>query len=273
MNLLSSRCLYTSLSQSLAPTILFLAFVTPITSMYEKYARSFTDWENHKHRSTHEASLTIKSFAVSALVAYLNMALSAFLYVPFGAGIMTRLQSLFHGRDQNLFSVDAVAAKGKLNAGRLQDQMYAYGVTNSGVNAFMELGLPFIMRYVDSIRNGHRKVSGGRKKRVGFEDYNSDEGSTASTPTSPTPGTLSRTPSIAAAQASKEEREFLERVRGEVMLTEYELFADYSEMVTQFGYIVLWSAIWPIASGQLASFSSTIIANALLSPSILQQLV
>jgi len=45
-----------------------------------------------------------------------------------------------------------------------------------------------------------------------------------------------------------EEREFLDRVRREAALPEYDLFQDYSEMVTQFGYVAVWSAIWPLAS-------------------------
>lgn len=69
---------------------------------------------------------------------------------------------------------------------------------------------------------------GGKKKRVVFEDEQEKGG--------------------------LEEREFLERVRKEVALPEYELFGDYSEMVTQFGYVVLWSTIWPLASGTSLSF-------------------
>ncbi|KAJ7202944.1 hypothetical protein B0H12DRAFT_1162410, partial [Mycena haematopus] len=38
-----------------------------------------------------------------------------------------------------------------------------------------------------------------------------------------------------------------EQVRKEVALPEYELFGDYSEMATQFGYIALWSTIWLLA--------------------------
>jgi len=37
-------------------------------------------------------------------------------------------------------------------------------------------------------------------------------------------------------------------VRREAALPEYDLFQDYSEMVTQFGYVAVWSAIWPLAS-------------------------
>jgi hypothetical protein len=47
-------------------------------------------------------------------------------------------------------------------------------------------------------------------------------------------------------------REFLDRVRAEVTLPEYDLFVDYNEMVVQFGlgYEVVWSSIWPLAGGE-----------------------
>jgi len=41
--------------------------------------------------------------------------------------------------------------------------------------------------------------------------------------------------------------ELLEQIRSEVALPEYELFGDYSETITQFGYVTLWSSIYPLA--------------------------
>ncbi|KAF8757964.1 hypothetical protein RHS01_03508 [Rhizoctonia solani] len=60
---------------------------------------------------------------------------------------------------------------------------------------------------------------------------------------------------LAPAEAStiKEQRkvgrrdQLVEHAREESMLPEYTLFSDYAEMVTQFGYIVIWSAAWPLA--------------------------
>lgn len=72
---------------------------------------------------------------------------------------------------------DVSSAKRKLNPSRLQDQMFAYTVTNQIVNTFTEIGLPYIIRFVDSVRNGKSKKggrsrsgSGGKKKRVVFKD-------------------------------------------------------------------------------------------------------
>ncbi|KAJ7036619.1 calcium-activated chloride channel-domain-containing protein [Mycena alexandri] len=200
-----------------SPTILFVALVPRLLAVYQAIATRFTAWENHAHQSSHAASLTVKTFALSALVAYMGLALSAFVYVPFGEGIMRMVQGMWN--------VDTSVAGQKLNAARLKDQMFAYTVTNQIVNTFVEVGLPYVLRAVGSFRakksNGNGNGKGDKKKRVVFEDEKEKGG--------------------------EEEREFLEIVRAEAALPEYELFGDYSEMVTQFGYVAIWSVIWPLA--------------------------
>ncbi|EIW81754.1 DUF590-domain-containing protein [Coniophora puteana RWD-64-598 SS2] len=276
---------------SFMPTVLFMAIVPQILNIYRVHATRYTDWENHSHQSTHTASLTIKEFALAAINAYLGLALSAFVYVPFGESVMTAVhQTLLSDRgsailqrlnidlNQTLgfgighgnvtaakpplqagehhhhhadahhayWEVDGASARQKLNPSRLQEQMFAFTVTNQAVNTFMEIGLPFVMRAVDSFRNGkglsgHGGGSRGglgkgqKKKRVAFEKEGADGEE----------GKGKRSPSQDAR--GKEEREFLERVRSEVALPEYQVFTDYSEMATQFGYVALWSTIWPLA--------------------------
>ncbi|EJF64021.1 hypothetical protein DICSQDRAFT_100582 [Dichomitus squalens LYAD-421 SS1] len=259
-----------------SPTILFAALVPQLLSVYRSYAVSFTNWENHGHQSTHDASLTIKTFSLSAIVAYLGIALSAFVYVPFGEEVMSTVQYyLFHGNptaakwlgpilsvfpanitasfnanhtakdakppvNATFWEHDSVSARSKLNPKRLQDQMFAFTVTNQVVNTFLEIGLPFILRAVNSVRSGkglsfaapaagagNGNGNGGKKKRVMFEGQSAH--------------------SEAEQLADQEEREFMDRVKREVALPAYDLFTDYSEMVTQFGYVSLWSTIWPLA--------------------------
>jgi hypothetical protein len=129
---------------------------------------------------------------------------------------------------------DTKAFDGKhlINPNRLQNQMFAYTVTNQVINTFIEIGLPFIMRGVEWLKGkGEETVASKSKKnkRVEWEDEK-------------------------VGEMSKEEREFLETARSEVCLPDYELFgehrvlspalfsthrcrssitADYAEMVTQ----------------------------------------
>ncbi|KXN83968.1 hypothetical protein AN958_00612 [Leucoagaricus sp. SymC.cos] len=216
-----------------SPTILFVALVPRVLELHQILATRLTSWENHSHQSSHNASLTLKTFTLNAIVAYMSLALSAFVYVPFGEGVMCFVQQwLFVGSARfkysgaSLWEMDMNNARQKLNPARLKDQMFAYTVTNQIVDTFTEVGLPFIMRSVTSFWNGKNTPKQGSpgaepKKRVVFEDEKEKGG--------------------------MEERKYLDKVREEMMLPEYNLFADYSEMVIQFGYVVLWSTIWPLA--------------------------
>jgi len=266
---------------SFAPTIIVSVVVPRFLKIYHSYAVSFTDWENHAHQSTHDSSLTIKTFSLSAIVEYLGLALSAFVYVPFGEEVMTFVQNVIErdptrhisfsssiysafpagatarakeavkahealakraaGKSKGMWEMDVMSARKKLSPTRLQDQMFASTVTNQVVNAFLEIGLPYVLRAVASLRQGKGlNLSGhassqsidGKKngKRVSFEDQAGD-------------GEVVKV----TEGDEKEGKAFMEEVWRQVSLPQYELFQDYSEMVTQFGYVALWSTIWPLA--------------------------
>ena len=227
-----------------------MASVPNFLGVYQKYATRLTNLENHKHQSTYGFSLTIKRFALSAVVAYLGLALSAFVYVPFGEQIMTYVHSQLSAQpglnetaeaakeavSAGIWQHDVGSVTTSINTTRLQNQMYAYTVTNQIVGTFLEVGLPYIMRFLGRVQGGNGKAKG---KRVDFKDEGSGE------------------PDLSAITGGerKEERELLVRIRKEVALgREYDVFEDYIEMVTQFGYVVIWSTIWPLAPG--ASLSS-----------------
>ena len=226
-----------------------MASVPNFLGVYQKYATRLTNLENHKHQSTYDYSLTIKRFALSAVVAYLGLTLSAFVYVPFGEQIMTYVHSQLNAQpvlEKTTEAVKEAAPAGiweydignittSINTTRLQSQMYAYTVTNQIVGTFLEVGLPYIMQFLGRVRGGATSGNGKAKgKRVDFQ-----EGSSGGTELN-----------AASGGEKKEERELLVRIRKEVALgREYDVFEDYIEMVTQFGYVVIWSTIWPLAPG------------------------
>ena len=102
-----------------------------------------------------------------------------------------------------------------INSSKLHTQIVAYTLTNQIVGAFTEIGVPFLMRLATK---EVEKVQEKREKRKS--------------------GTASPTPS---EQDDESERSFLERMRLEASLPVYTVFADYSEMTLQFGYMVLVS--------------------------------
>ena len=233
-----------------------MACVPNFLGVYQKYATRLTNLENHKHQSTYDYSLTIKRFALSAIVAYLGLMLSTFVYVPFGQQIMTYVHSQLNA--QPGFNETAEAAKDAASAGiwehdigsvtttidttRLQNQIYAYTVTNQIVGTFLEVGLPYITRFLGRIQGGTAGGNGKTKgKRVDFQDESSSVAE----------------PSATSGEERKEERELLVRIRKEVALgREYDVFEDYLEMATQFGYVVIWSTIWPLTPGASLSINT-----------------
>lgn len=193
------------------------------------------------------------------------LGLSAFVYVPFGEGVMCYVQrglfalklkcggnlmssifsllndtttaatvatdglntatsSILSG-SAGIWDVDVNSARQKLKPARLKDQMFAYTVTNQIVDTFNEIGLPFVMRFAVKLWNGK-----------------------------PKPDPIEKKANINTNEEENKEEGYLDQVREEVELPEYDLFGDYSEMVIQFGYVTLWSTIWPLAPGEFYFF-------------------
>ncbi|KAF7983670.1 hypothetical protein HWV62_19567 [Athelia sp. TMB] len=236
--------------QTLSPAILFTLLVPRVLRSHLARAKSFTAWENHAHQSSYESSLAIKTFTLSACVSYFNLILSAIVYVPFGDNITGWVQQQIYtggsliARDVPVTAefidekevvgvwnlTDVEKARSRLNPKRLQEQMFAFMVTNQVINTLTEVVVPYVIRKVKEYKAEKAdKAAGGdgKKKKVAFEDE--VKGGTESD------------------METKEDREFLEKVRLESARPVYDVFGDYNEMVTQFGYVVMWSAIWPLA--------------------------
>ena len=163
------------------------------------------------------------------------------------------------------WDMDIVSARHRLNPGRLREQMFAYTVTNQVMDTLSEVGLPFVLRFVQHMRERYFSSKPSYSKLGVTKGSGTRTSSSASTTSraSTDIGTHRRTPSTSDTSPLKKrvvfedeqekggmaERLFLDRVREEAELPEYELFDDYSEMITQFGYVALWSAIWPLAGG------------------------
>ncbi|XAO22454.1 hypothetical protein I312_101225 [Cryptococcus bacillisporus CA1280] len=225
----------------LIPTGLFVLIVPSIVGAYQCLARLMVKWEDHPTPVGEKKSLTAKTFAMNAIVAYLGLFLSAYIYIPFGSFIMTHVQTHLMGRlpvpvSRSANSTSPAtsatssapasigAEKHAINGGRLKSQLFTYTVTNQVSGAFLELGMPFIMRFIRDWRAGKTTIKEALKKTNGHGD-------SETVPTT----------------EEEIEKRFLNKVERELALPEYDTFTDYAEMVTQFGYVVIWSLVWPLA--------------------------
>ncbi|SPC67836.1 related to IST2 - Plasma membrane protein that may be involved in osmotolerance [Ustilago sp. UG-2017b] len=217
------------------PTALLVVAVPQIMAAWQATAVAITRWENHYSAKSYDYSLTLKRFAMQAITAYGALTLSAYVYIPFGETIMQAMvqRGFFKHSIQEAIRQGKMADKGidfHINPNRMHTQLFAVSVTSQFLNAFTELALPMLMR----------KVAEWREERAAKNEsgpsipQRQDSASSSGTAT-PVEG------------VEESEKRFVSRVRKELALPPYDLFGDYAEMATQFGYITLWSTVWPLS--------------------------
>ncbi|KAK4055391.1 hypothetical protein OIO90_003229 [Microbotryomycetes sp. JL221] len=197
---------------TLVPTVLFVGVVPRVTGLWQTTASRLTDYENHAHETEHDKSLTLKVFALNFLVAYGSLLLTSFVYIPFGGILIPFILSTLPSH--HAAKLSSKASKGQfdysINSAKLHTQIVAYTLTQQITGALTEIGVPFVMSFVNNkmqqVKDKKMKGSGGNDMSNIDKDY-------------------------------QDEHEYLERVRHESTLPEYSTFADYAEMTTQFGYM------------------------------------
>ncbi|GAA5921241.1 hypothetical protein JCM1841_001649 [Sporobolomyces salmonicolor] len=205
---------------TLIPTVLFVTIVPQVTSLWQLTAAKLTSFENHPRHTEHEASLTIKIFALNFVSAYGNLLLTSFVYIPFGAFLIPHILSLLPSRHAAaLCSASSAIRAGSfsINPIKLKTQYVAYSLTNQVSGAFLEVGLPYLKaRFGPQVAAKLHPHSPEAEKHAAGSDH-------------------------------EDEKQFLERVRKEQMLPAPAIGGEFAEMATQFGYLCLFAVVWPIA--------------------------
>lgn len=175
----------------------------------------------------HTASFVQKIFVINFITSYLGIFLTAFVYVPF-AKILVPYLDVFQlttqffttsaGGDGDEKPVTPLTQNWQLNPDRLTKQVIYFTVTAQIVNFAIEVIVPYVKRKLFSTV---AKVQ-----------------SELASPSSPK----------RAAKDHPDEAAFLKRVRTQADLEEYDVTIDYREMVIQFGYLSLFSVVWPLTA-------------------------
>ncbi|KAF5974043.1 IST2-like protein [Fusarium bulbicola] len=197
------------------PTILLAVSLPYITSALEDAAEWMTEFENHRTADLHEMSLTQKVFVLNMFTNYLPIFLTAFIYIPFGGTVVPKLEN---------FLSAAFASVGKkfvhqpfhLDADRLRNEVIALTVTGQLSGFFEENIVPMLKH---KFSNWYRDYRRARSK-----------------------GDML----LAVVKDDPEETALLSRVRNEAILPKYNVQDDIAEIVLQFGYLALFSPVWPI---------------------------
>lgn len=156
-------------------------------------------------------SLTQKIFVLNFITNYLPIFLTAFVYVPFGHVLVPRLRFVLH---QSLGRIVNENFQFKSDPDRLRNEVIALTVTGQISNMWEELIFPYLKNWFKDWWHDHRS----RQSQLGSYDDDDD-------------------PS---------EKKLLRRARKQALLPPYNVQEDISEMVIQFGYLALFSPVWPL---------------------------
>lgn len=202
------------------PTILLTIFNPTFTTLLTRLAQMLTELENYQTVDDHQASFVRKIFVINFITSYLGIFLTAFVYVPFGKLLVPYL---------DVFAVTAqkFTTEGKplptqaweINPDRLKKQVIYFTVTAQVVNFATEVIVPYakrkVFKTVEKVQSELTEKNSGSSPKV---------------------------------QDTPEEAKFLKRVRDEAELDQYDVTIDYREMVIQFGYLSLFSVVWPLTA-------------------------
>lgn len=206
-----------------SPTILLTVCVPTVSGFLTKYAEQLTNYENYETQGAHDKAMISKVFVINFITSYLAIFLTSFVYVPFASILVPYLDVFsltvkpFAEDDKQIRA--PTAAQFSINPQRLPNQMFYFAVTAQVISLATETIVPILTRKggdkIESMKSSASKRSGGAH------------------------------PSIAATDHA-EEKDFLTRVREEASLPEYDVTSDLREMCIQFGYLTLFSVVWPL---------------------------
>ena len=193
-----------------------------MTTMLTGIATKLNDFENYETSEGYKTAMTAKIFILNFITSYFGIFLTAFVYVPFGSLVVPYLD-IFQITAKPFAENDAQMripkAGFEINPARLRKQVIYFTVTAQVVNFLLETIVPYL-------------------KRRGFRKYQSIKAERAAKS-----GGANPDPSL---NDHAEESDFLTRVRNEAELDTYDVADDLREMIVQFGYLSLFSVVWPL---------------------------
>ncbi|KAI8061502.1 calcium-activated chloride channel-domain-containing protein [Gilbertella persicaria] len=196
-----------------APTVGYVLFIPTMTKIYSQWIKMLTNWEMHKTDASWEYSYTQKIFVANFLVGYLSLFITAWIYIPFGDQVLPYLAEFNISHEHKTVDFQ-----------RLRDQLVYFIVTGQLVGFLTEMVVPYALK----------RLMPKAKKITSTISKKKQEHHTADL-------------SLNAVQ-DEEEKKLMNKIYKEVDREEYNIYTDYVEMVVQFGYVSMFSTVWPLTA-------------------------
>ncbi|RAL11947.1 anoctamin family protein [Aspergillus homomorphus CBS 101889] len=210
------------------PTILLSALIPTMSTVLVSVATKLNDYENYETQQAYDVALTQKIFVINFITSYLPVFLTAFVYVPFASRIVPHLDVCQVTVRPFVSKEDATTSRTKFSVDpdRLRKQVIYFTVTAQVVGFAMETIVPFVkQRLLREYKDYLRRKNGKIESESSSEEEESPD---------------------ALFDDHPDETKFLVRVRNEADLSDYDVTDDLREMCIQFGYLALFSPVWPL---------------------------
>ncbi|KAG9244541.1 plasma membrane stress response protein-like protein [Calycina marina] len=205
------------------PTVILTVLMPTLSALLTDFASKLTDLENYETTDAREAAMVRKVFVLNFITSYMPIFLTAFVYIPFAQILVPHLdifQLTVRPFAEDTKQMTTPKAGFKINPNRLKKQVIYFTVTAQVVGFALEVIAPYFKRQV------FQKVKSVKANQA------ARRGGSAAPVTVDHP----------------EESDFLTRVRTESELGIYDVSSDLREMVIQFGYLSLFSVVWPLTA-------------------------
>ncbi|SCU93165.1 LAME_0F02872g1_1 [Lachancea meyersii CBS 8951] len=201
---------------ALTPTVLISAYVPILTMVYDMVLDKLIVWENPANPVQ---SRLEKKFVLTFLTSYVPLFITLFVYLPMGHHVNAQLQPI--AQFCSRYHIPVLASGFKVNTGRYQSQYFFFMVTGQIIALLVENVLPFTLTKLIP------KIKGLDKPTSAFKQ--------------------------AETKVSKEYPEdvVVWKRASESSLSvwgEFDINAMTNKLLVQFGYVAMFSCIWPLAS-------------------------
>ncbi|KAJ1554408.1 hypothetical protein HK096_003698, partial [Nowakowskiella sp. JEL0078] len=200
------------------PSVAYSVSIGPLTKFCYLLARKLNDWENHETETEKEKHLARKMFIFNSLLSFTNVFLATFIYVPFGSILFPRIAQKF----PSILSPTAAssAAKSRFTFVKIRSIILSLMIVKQIKNTISEVFLPF---FTPTLKEDVHRIQRMKK----YEEVKKS---------SITSGRVD--PIVDFVKSEKDqELNFLNRVKREWKMSEFDVDNEYTEMAIQFGQV------------------------------------
>jgi anoctamin-10 len=211
---------------TLLPTIMITIFIPILSIIYNIVVDKVIHWENHDNLYSRNNSRLLKQFVLNFLTSYIPLIITSFIYLPFAHLIEPELQTIRSKIDENVnqsafyykYLIQLKKSEDfKINQQRLSTQYFYFIFTNQIIQLILKYAVPFLL-------NEGPKL---------YQKFINDK--------------YKLTKSTFKPIDDPKESEWLNKIRDQEKLPTYDVNDDYRSLIIQYGYLIIFGPVWPLA--------------------------